>query len=127
MDTAGRFIKHIASRQYLLLFTFQLKPVLPFKDVAKNETRMSMFGRSRVRWEGQLKDGHLPAIEANWRKFPLVDRLYAGFGARFRTIQDNVCEARQTSQNPRHGCLLRNNRCTLGNAELQCGVTRRKA
>jgi len=97
MDTAGRFIEHIASRQYLLLFTFQLKAVLPCKDVAKNETRMSMFGRSRVRWEGQLKDGHLPAIEANWRKFPLVDRLYAGCGARFRTIQYNQSQARQTS------------------------------
>src|ERR1035438_8997859 len=97
MDAAGRFIEHITSRQYLFRFTFQLKAVFPLKDVAKNETRMSMFGRSRARWEGQLKDGHLPAIEGNWRKFPLVDGLYAGRGARFRTIQNNQSHARQTS------------------------------
>src|SRR5260370_36108493 len=97
MDATGRFIEHVTSRQYFLLFTFQLKAVFPFKDVAKNETRMSMFGRSRARWEGQLKDGHLPAIEANWRKFALVYGLYAGRGGRFRTIQDNQSQARQTS------------------------------
>ena len=78
MDAAGRFIEHITSRQYLFRFTFQLKAVFPFKDVAKNETRMSMFGRSRARWESQLKDGHLPAIEANRRKVALVYSLYAG-------------------------------------------------
>jgi hypothetical protein len=39
-----------------------VKAVFPFKDVAKNEARMSMFGRSRARWEGQLKDGHLPTL-----------------------------------------------------------------
>jgi hypothetical protein len=46
MDAAGRFIEHITSRQYFLLFTFHLKAAFPFKDVAKNETRMS-FGRSK--------------------------------------------------------------------------------
>src|ERR1700730_4654185 len=97
MDAPGRFIEHITSRQYLLLLTFQLKAVLPFKDVAKNETRMRMFGRNRARWGSQLKDGHLPAIEGHWRKFPLVDRLYAGCGGRFRMIQYNQSHARQTS------------------------------
>jgi len=58
---------------------------------------MSMFGRSRARWDGQLKDGHLPSIEANWRKFPLVYGLYAGCGGRFRTIRYNQSQARQTS------------------------------
>ena len=52
MDAAGRFIEHIASRQYLLLFTFQLKAIFPFKDVPKNETGMSMFGRGGAGWEG---------------------------------------------------------------------------
>jgi len=42
MDAAGRLIEHITGRQHLLLFTFQLKAVFPFKDVAKNETRMNM-------------------------------------------------------------------------------------
>ena len=97
MDAAGRLIEHITSPQYFLLFTFQLKAVFPFKDVAKNETRMSMFGRSRARWEGQLKDGDLPAIQANWRKFALVYGVYAGCGGRFRTIQYNQSQARQTS------------------------------
>jgi hypothetical protein len=97
MNAAGRFVEHIASRQYFLLFTFQLKAVFPFKDVAKNKTRMNMFGRRRARWEGQLKDGQLPAIEANWRKFTLVYGLYAGCGWRFRTIQYNQSHARQTS------------------------------
>src|ERR1035438_172141 len=97
MDAAGSLIEHLTSRQYLLLFTFQLKAVFPFKDVAKDEARMSMLGRSRARWKGQLKDGHLPAIEASWRKFPLVDGLYAGCGVGFRTIQYNQSQARQTS------------------------------
>jgi hypothetical protein len=47
--------------------------------------------------EGQLKDGHLPAIDAYWRKIPLVYGLYAGCGGRFRTIQYNQSHARQTS------------------------------
>ena len=56
-----------------------------------------MFGRSRARWDGELKDGHLPSIEANWRKFPLVYGLYAGCDGRFRTIRYNQSQARQTS------------------------------
>jgi len=99
MDVAGRFLEHVTSRQYLLLFTFELKAVFSLKHVAKNETWMSMFGRSRAGWEGQLKDGHLPAIEANanWRKFALVCGLYAGCGGSFRTIQCNQSQARQTN------------------------------
>jgi len=97
MDVAGRFLEYVTSRQYLLLFTFELKAVFSLKHVAKNETGMSMFGRSRAGWEGQLKDGHLPAIEANWRKFAQVYGFYAGCGGSFRTIQCNQSQARQTN------------------------------
>src|SRR5258708_6624225 len=97
MNAAGRLIEHVTGRRHILLFSFQLKAVFPCKDVAKDETRMSMFGRNRVRWEGQLKHGHLPAIEAHWWKIPLVYGLYAGCGGRFRTIQYNHSQACQTS------------------------------
>ena len=46
---------------------------------------------------GESRDGHLPAIEANWRKIALVYGLYAGCGRCFRTIQYNQSQARQTS------------------------------
>src|SRR5450755_1467370 len=95
MDAAGCFIEHITSGQYFRLFTFQLKAVFPFKDVAKNEPRMSMFGRSRARWEGQFKNGHVPAVEAHRRKVPIIDAVYGGCSVRFRTIQHNKSQARQ--------------------------------
>jgi len=44
MDAAGRVIEQITSRQYFLLFTFQLKAVFPLKDVAKNEPGCACLG-----------------------------------------------------------------------------------